>query len=96
MDLSEVSSIPLIMIICYVVIEIIKVIFKKNKVVKKLVPYISIILGGLIGLIIHISDRSYIESKSIYESILIGLISGGVNLGSNQIINKLFKKEKEE
>ena len=49
MDLSEVSSIPLIMIICYVVIEIIKVIFKKNKVVKKLVPYISIILGGLIG-----------------------------------------------
>ena len=96
MNISEVSSIPLIMIICYVVIEIIKVIFKKNKVVQKLVPYISIILGGLIGLIIHISDNSYIESNSIYESILIGLISGGVNLGSNQIINKLFKKEKEE
>lgn len=92
----EFTSIPLIVIVSYCVGEIIKVIFKKKKEVVKLIPLLVTLLGGILGAIIYLSEPSYLITKSMYESIFLGLISGASSTGANQIIKKLFSKEKKD
>lgn len=46
-------SVPLIVISCYMAGEIIKYIFKEKEEVKRIIPIIVTILGGVIGIMIY-------------------------------------------
>ena len=90
----EFISVPIIVVICYIVGEIYKVLFKNKKDLYKLIPIFLSILGGVIGVLIYYTNKEMILNVSnVYEAIFIGIVSGAASTGSNQIIKQIFKKE---
>lgn len=90
----EFSSVPIIVIICYTVGEGYKIIFNKKN--YKIIPIIVTVLGALLGALIYITNKELIFNvSSIWEAIIIGIVSGESSTGTNQII-KLIKVKGEE
>ena len=48
----EFSSVPIIVLCCYIIGEIYKIVFKNKKEWYKLIPLILSIFGGIIGIVI--------------------------------------------
>lgn len=87
-------SIPSIMVICYIIAELFKLIIKKQKKLYKGIPIMVGAIGGVIGLIAYLIDPSLVmNSENVLTAIAIGIISGLASTGSNQIIKQLIKKE---
>lgn len=83
---------PIIVICCYLLGEIYKVIFKIK--LHKYIPVILTIVGGVLGaMIFYYNPEILFNVNNIWSAITIGLISGASSTGANQIINKIFKKE---
>lgn len=90
----EGSIIPIIVVICYMVGEIFKVIFKKKEELYKLIPILVSFLGGLLGIVVYLSNKEMIFNvANVYEAMLIGITSGASATTTNQIIKQMFKKE---
>lgn len=85
----EIESISLIVIITYLLGEIYKVAFKKKQKFYKLIPVVVTIVGGIMGIIIFITEPSMIKANNIYYALEIGLISGASSTGINQIFKKI-------
>ena len=91
------SSIPVIVIMSYLVGEIYKTMFKENKDMYKLIPVLVTVFGGILGALIYLTDKELIYNASnILEYVEIGLISGASSTTTNQIIKQLFIKEGEK
>ena len=86
-------SVPLIVVLSYLIGEIYKVIFKKKQDLYKLIPVLVSLTGGVIAIIIYITERSIIDVDNIYDALLIGIISGSSSTGANQIIKNLVNKK---
>ena len=54
-------SVPLIVVLSYLIGEIYKVIFKKKQDLYKLIPVLVSLMGGVIAIIIYITERSIID-----------------------------------
>ena len=85
----NIVTLPVIIVICYITGEIIKIVFNNKTKIKKLIPFILGILGGIIGVLIYITNKELIQTTSIWESILVGTISGLSSTGTNQLIKKI-------
>lgn len=85
----NIVTLPVIIVICYITGEIIKIVFNNKTKIKKLIPFILGILGGIIGVLIYITNKEVIQTTSIWESILVGTISGLSSTGTNQLIKKI-------
>lgn len=89
----EISSIPIIVVICYMVGEIFKVIFKKKEELYKLIPILVSLLGGLLGVIVYLTlPKMIFNVANEYEAMLIGITSGASATTTNQIIKQMFNK----
>ena len=87
-------GIPVIIIICYMVAEIYKVVFKKNTKTYKLIPILVAFLGGVLGVIIYFtSSEVLLNVENVYNAILVGTTSGFSATGTNQIIKQIFIKK---
>ena len=85
-------QIPIIVVLCYLIAEVYKIIFKKSY--HKYLPVVVSIIGGLLGVIIYFTKEFNIQGVSnIYDYLLIGITSGASSTGTNQIIKKIFLKE---
>lgn len=89
-------GIPVIVLLCYLVGEILKVLFKSKDDVKKLIPVLLSLVGGLIGVIIFYTEKDYLHVNSIWDSIMIGIVSGAASTGTNQIIKQIFVKNEDK
>lgn len=90
----ELTSIPIIVIISYMIGEIYKVIFKSKKQLYKIIPIIVSITGGLLGILIYLTNREMIlNANNIWTALNIGIVSGASATTTNQIIKQLFNKE---
>ena len=85
--------VPLIVVLSYLIGEIYKVIFKNKQDLYKLIPVLVSLMGGVIAIIIYITERSIIDVDNIYDALLIGIISGSSSTGANQIIKNLVDKK---
>ena len=93
----EFTSIPIIVIICYLLGEIYKVLFKNNKDLYKLIPIVLACFGGLLGVLIFLTNPEIMLNVSnVWTALGIGIVSGVSSTGTNQIIKKIFKKEEGE
>ena len=93
----EFTSIPVIVLLCYLIGEIYKVLFKSKEELNKLIPIIVSLIGGCVGILIYLTDKDFMKVSSIYDALLIGLVSGSASTGTNQIIKNVFKtKEKDD
>lgn len=82
-------TIPIIIVVCYMVGEIIKVIFEKQTKVKKVIPFVLGLLGLMLGVLIYLTNKELIQTTNIWDSMLIGSISGLSATGTNQIVKKI-------
>ena len=83
-------SVPIIVIVCYLIAELYKVLFKKKKELHKVIPIIVGFIGGMLGVVIYLTEPLMIFNvNSIWEALEIGLISGLSSTGTNQIVKKL-------
>ena len=89
----EYISIPCFVVICYLFAELLKAITRKNETVKRAIPGIAGLLGGLLGFLTFRFYPEFISVKTVFEAIAIGIISGLASTGSNQIIKQLLKGE---
>lgn len=90
------ANVPIIVICCYLIGEIYKAIFKNKPELYKLIPIILPIVGGLIGIVIYLTNPEEIfNAPNFWEALLIGIISGSSSTGANQIIKQLFKEGEE-
>ena len=91
------TSVPIIVICSYLVGEIYKTIFKNNKETYKIIPIITSLFGGLLGVLIYLTNRELLMGiDNIYSSIVIGIISGSSSTGTNELIKKVFKEGKKD
>lgn len=90
----EFTSIPIIVIICYIIGEIYKVLFKNKQGLYKLIPIILACFGGLLGVLIFLTNPEIMLNVSnAWTALGIGIISGVSSTGTNQIIKQIFKKK---
>ena len=78
-----------IVIICYLIGEVYKVIFKDKQNAYKLIPVILTITGGVLGILVYLTNKE----GNLIDYLLVGLISGASSTGTNQIIKQLFEKK---
>ena len=90
------TSVPIIVICSYLTGEIYKIIFKNNKETYKIIPIITSLFGGLLGVLIYFTNKEYIYNvNNVWNALLIGITSGSSATGTNQIIKQLYKERKE-
>ena len=90
----EFTCVPIIIIICYMVGEIYKVIFKRKEELFKLIPIIVTITGGIIAILIYLTNKEIVfNADNIWIALQIGLVSGASATTTNQIIKQVFKSK---
>ena len=95
--MMEFTSLPIIILICYVIGEIYKYLFKKKPETYKFIPILLSISGGILGILIYLTNQEMMMNASnIWIALGIGIVSGASSTGTNQIIKQLYRKEKEE
>lgn len=88
----EFTSVPIIVVCCYLMGEIYKVVLKKRPETYKLIPVLVSISGGILGILIYLTNKEMMMNASnIWVALGIGMVSGASSTGTNQII-KQFKK----
>ena len=87
---------PIIVILCYILGEIYKIIFKNKKETYKLIPLLVSLFGGILGILIYFTAPEILNVDNIYLALEIGIISGSSATGTNQIIKQIFKNKEEE
>lgn len=93
----EYVGIPSIIIICYLVGELFKLMILKKKSKYKYIPIIVGITGGILGVIsYYISPNIVLNVESPLIAISIGILSGLASTGSNELIKQIIKKEEEK
>lgn len=87
------TSVPIIVVCCYIVGEIYKVLFKNKQEAYKLIPILVAILGGLLGVLIYFTNPEMVlNADNVWVALGVGIVSGASSTGTNQIIKQLFKK----
>ena len=89
----KMTEISMITILCYLIGEIVKVVFKKKEDIYKLIPAFLTLLGGIIGVLIFLIDKQYLGVDNLLTSFEIGLISGSASTGVHQIIKQFITKK---
>lgn len=85
------TSVPIIVLCCYIFAEIYKYLFRKNKDIYKIIPILTAFIGGIMGLLIFLTAPEMIlDADNIWIAIGIGILSGTSSTGTNQIIKKVF------
>lgn len=88
------TGVPIIVICCYVLGEIIKICFHKNKQAYKFIPIVLDVVGGILGIVIFYTNPEIIlNANNVWVALGIGIVSGASSTGANQIIKQFFKKQ---
>ncbi len=88
-------GIPSIIIICYLIGEIFKLLILKKKKNYKYVPIIVGTFGGLLGILTYyISPNIILNVEDPIIAISLGIVSGLASTGSYEVITKLLHKIK--
>lgn len=91
----EFSSVPIIVLCCYIIGEIYKIVFKNKKESYKLIPLTLSIFGGIIGIVIFYTNPEMIlDAHNVWVALGVGIVSGASSTGANQIIKQVFSKDK--
>ncbi len=93
MEYLELISVPAIVTVVYVLIEIIKKCVGENEKFKRFIPLIATAIGAICGVICFFALPSIIPASNVVVAIVIGGASGLTATGTNQIIKQLGKKD---
>jgi len=88
MDILGIAAIPVITVICYGVVEVIKT----TSLDRKWLPAICIILGGILGVAALFVAPSITPATDVLTALAIGIVSGGFATSVHQNIKQLSDK----
>ena len=89
------TCVPIIVVCCYIIGKLYKLLFKNKKEVYKFIPILMAFVGGILGILIYVTDKELIFNvNSIWIALGIGIVSGVSSTGTNQIIKQINKKER--
>ena len=94
MEGFEICSIPAIAVLCYGFIELLKRTSNHSEKLKNAYPLISALLGAVLGVIVFLTEPDLMVSNSALGATLCGMASGLSATGSNEILQRMKKKEK--
>ena len=86
------TSIPIIVVCCYIFGEIYKFIFRNKQETYKLIPIFTSTIGGILGVVMFFTCPEIILADNGWVALGIGIVSGASATGTNQIIKQLFDK----
>ena len=87
----EFTSVPTILIFCYIVGEIYKFIFKNKQENYKLIPVIVALTGGVLGILIYFTAPEIMfNASNVWVALTIGVVSGFSSTGANQVVKQLI------
>ena len=93
----EFISVTIIVLCCYMVGEVYKVIFKKNTKKYKLIPILVASIGGVMGVLIYYtSPQVLFNVNDVYSALMLGIMSGFASTGTNQLLKQNLQMEKKE
>ena len=76
------------------VLFLFKVLFKNKQDLYKLIPIILACFGGLLGILIFLTNPEIIlNAKNFWTALGIGIVSGVSSTGTNQIIKQIFNNK---
>ena len=88
-------TIPAIVVICYIVGEVFKLVFKKKTKLYKGIPILVGVIGGIIGAVTYMVDPNIIGGvPNVLCAAAVGIISGLASTGSHQVIKQILKENK--
>lgn len=94
--MMDFTCVPIIVVCCYIVGEIYKVLFKNKQEAYKLIPISVAIIGGILGILIYLTEPKMIFNvDNLWIALGIGIVSGASSTGTNQIIKQIFKNKEE-
>lgn len=87
------TSVPIIVVCCYIVGELYKLIFKNKTEAFRFIPVLSAVVGGILGVIIFFTNPEMIfDAQNVWIALGVGIVSGVSATGTNQIVKQLFGK----
>lgn len=90
------ASVPIIVVCCYVLGELYKLVFRKKTQAYKFIPITMCVIGGMLGIIMFYTEPTMVfDADNAWVALGIGMVSGVSATGTNQIIKQLFGKNKE-
>ena len=92
--MNEIVTIPFIVLVSYILGELFKVLVKNKKELNKLISLIPALVGCIVALIMYLDDPKILGVNNIYVAMELGIISGASASSTNEIIKKIFKKER--
>lgn len=96
-NLVEMVSVPVIVSIVYVAMQLYKYVVNGSEKWIRLIPVWGAILGVVLGVIAFYAVPGIVPADNVFTAILIGGASGLAATGTNQIFKQLTKgKEGEE
>ena len=91
------TSVPIIVVCCYIVGELYKQIFKKKTDAYRFIPVLLAIVGGILGVVIFFTNPEMIfNAENVWIALGVGIVSGVSATGTNQLIKQLFDKHQEK
>jgi len=90
------TSVPIIVVCCYIVGELYKQIFKKKSEAYRFIPVLLAAVGGLLGVVIFFTNPEMIfNAENVWIALGVGIVSGASATGTNQILKQLFGRQNE-
>lgn len=86
------TGVPIIVMCCYIIGEIYKVLLKEKQEFYKLIPILVSVFGGLLGVLIYFTAPEMIlNADNVWIALGIGIVCGASSTGTNQIVKQIFK-----
>lgn len=87
----QIMSVPIIVSLVYLIIEVIKSSLKDSEKFKRYIPIIAAILGGTLGILCFYFASTLIPADNVIVALFIGIVSGLSATGTNQIFKQINK-----
>jgi hypothetical protein len=87
----QVLSVPIIMVLVYIIVELLKNAFNNAERFLNFVPLIAAGMGLLLGIFGFLVSPEQIPTDNVFNAMIMGLFSGLSATGSNQIFKQLGK-----
>lgn len=85
------TSVPIIVVCCYIIGELYKIVFKNKSEAYRFIPVLMSIVGGVLGIVIFYTEpRMIFDADNVWIALGVGIVSGMSATGSNQIVKQLF------
>lgn len=85
------TSVPIIVVCCYIIGEFYKLIFRNKTKAYKFIPILMSVVGGVLGIVIFYTNPEMIfDAENVWIALGVGIVSGISATGTNQIIKQLF------